>query len=153
MNFKEILMWTKHDFLGYGECSGLVASGYHACPICGPSINAWYSQSQKKMVYQGHEKFLPTNHPLWWGYLGRPPKTWEVSPQYDVWQESLHGFSMKSLSIFHALPYWRKLLINHLLDPMNIFKNVGQMLWEYLSRVQDNKKACDDLQKVGILYM
>ena len=27
MNLRGILMWTMHDFLGYGECSGLATSG------------------------------------------------------------------------------------------------------------------------------
>ena len=39
-DLKSILMWIMHDFLGYGECTGLAANGYHACPICGPGINA-----------------------------------------------------------------------------------------------------------------
>ena len=60
---------------------------------------------------------------------------------------------MKLLSIFHELPYWRKLLINHLLDPMHIFKNVGQILWEHLVGTQDNKKSRDDLQEAEILHM
>ena len=64
LNLNGILMWTMHNFLGYGECSGLATSGYHACPHCGPAINARYSQSLKKMIYQGHKRFLPDNHPL-----------------------------------------------------------------------------------------
>ena len=36
---------------------------------------------------------------------------------------------------------------------MHIFKNVGQTLWEHLSRAQDNKKACKDLQEAQILSM
>ena len=70
-----------------------------------------------------------------------------------MWQASPGALGTKKLSIFHALPYWRKILINHLLDPMHIFKNVGQMLWEHLSRAQDNKKACGDLQEVRIPSM
>ena len=31
---------------------------------------------------------------------------------------------MKRISIFYELPYWKDLLIYHLLDPMQIFKNV-----------------------------
>ena len=139
-----------HDLLGYGECSGLATSAYHACPIRGPRINAQYSQSLKKMVYQCHKMFLPLNHPLQAGFLGRPPKTWDVSSLYNVWQASPSALGMKLLSTFHSLPYWRKLLINHLLDPMHIFKNVGQTLWEHLSGEQDNKKSFEDLQEGGI---
>lgn len=85
VNLRGILMWTMHDFPGYGECSGLATSGYYVCHICGPSINARYSSSLKKMVYQGHTRFLPANHPLREGSLGRPPKTWTTSSQYNSW--------------------------------------------------------------------
>lgn len=153
LNLRAILMWTMHDFPGYGECSGLATSGYYACPLCGPEINARYSRSLKKMVYEGHKRFLPNDHPLRGGFLGRPPKTWSVSSQYNAWQSNPGCLGMKRLSIFHELPYWRKLLINHLLDPMHIFKNVGQILWEHLVGTRDNKKSRDDLQEAEILHM
>ena len=99
-------MWIMHDFQGYGECSGLVNSGYHAFLICGlATINAKYSQSLKKMVYQGHKMFLPSDHRLRARFLKRPPKTWDVSSHYNVWQESPSALGMKQLSIFHSLPY------------------------------------------------
>ena len=43
-----IIMWTMHDFLGYGECTGLATSGYHAYPICGANLQTRYSKSLKK---------------------------------------------------------------------------------------------------------
>lgn len=141
LNLRAILIWTMHDFPGYGECSGLATSGYYVCPLCCPTINARYSRSLKKMVYEGHRRFLPNDHPLRGGFLGAALKTWSMSSQYNAWQENPGYIRMKRLSIFHELPYWRKLLINHLLDPMHIFKNVGQILWEHLVGTQDNKKA------------
>ena len=77
-----ILMWTMHDFPGYGECTGLAVSGYHACPICGPNLQARYSKYLKKMVYEGH---VPKGHFMRDGYLGRPPQErWSPSMQYDA---------------------------------------------------------------------
>ena len=106
VNLKAILMLTMHDSPGYKECSGLAkTSGYHACPICGPTINARYLQSLKKMVYKGHKMFLTSYYPLQERFLVRPPKTWDVFSQYDVWQASLGALGMKQLSIFHSLPY------------------------------------------------
>ena len=84
-----------HDFLGYGEYSGLATTSYHACPICGMTINARYSQSLKKMVYQGHKMFLPSDHLLRAGFLGRAPKTWDVSSRNDVWQANPGALGMK----------------------------------------------------------
>ena len=34
-NLRAILMWTMHDYPGYGDVSKFNTQGYHACPICG----------------------------------------------------------------------------------------------------------------------
>ena len=56
---------------------------------------------------------------------------------------------MKRLSILHQLPYWNDLLINHLLDPMHIFKNVGEVLWKTITGKKESKGQRDDLQDQG----
>ena len=56
---------------------------------------------------------------------------------------------MKRLSIFHTLPYWDKLLINHLLDPMHIFKNIGETIWKTITGQKESKGQRDDLQSLG----
>ena len=53
-----------HDFLGYGECSGLATSGNNACPKCGLDLYVGYSISLSKMIYQGRKRLLPINNPL-----------------------------------------------------------------------------------------
>ena len=53
---------------------------------------------------------------------------------------------MKRLSIFYDLPYWGALQINHLLDPMHIFKNVGAAIWTHLVSGSDTLGAREDLQ-------
>ena len=58
---------------------------------------------------------------------------------------------MKWLSIFHKLPYWGDLLINHLLDPMHIFKNVAQQIWDHITSARDNLGVREDLQLSGRL--
>jgi hypothetical protein len=40
---------------------------------------------------------------------------------------------MKRKSIFYELPYWKDLLISHLLDPMHIFKNVPDSIFRHIS--------------------
>lgn len=55
---------------------------------------------------------------------------------------------MKRLSIFHKLPYWSGLLINHLLDPMHIFKNVSCSIWQHLVGERDTRGARDDLREM-----
>ena len=58
---------------------------------------------------------------------------------------------MKMFSNLFELPYWTSLLINHLLDPMHIFKNVGSLLWDHTSGAKDTHGARADLQEVGIM--
>ena len=37
---KGILLWTMHDYPGYGDVSRYVVAGNHACPICGPNLDS-----------------------------------------------------------------------------------------------------------------
>ena len=58
---------------------------------------------------------------------------------------------MKRLSILHNLPYWDDLLINHLLDPMHIFKNVGSLIWDHLIGAKDSRSAREDLRQADVM--
>ena len=40
---------------------------------------------------------------------------------------------MKRKSIFYELPYWKDLLISQLLNPMHIFKNVPDYIFQHIS--------------------
>jgi hypothetical protein len=53
------------------------------------------------------------------------------------------------LSIFFELPYKEDLKINHLLDPMHIFKNVATTVWEHLMGIRDSLAIDMDLQCYG----
>lgn len=68
-------------------------------------------------------------------------------------QRHHEGFppGMKRFSILYELPYWTSLRINHLLDPMHIFKNVGSLLWDHITGRKDSHGARADLQDVGIM--
>ena len=63
-NLRAILMWTMHDYPGYGDVSKFSIQGYHACPICGPKLQAHYGAHLKKMVDEGNTRFLPMDHPM-----------------------------------------------------------------------------------------
>ena len=149
-----ILMWTMHDWPGYGECSGLSISGYNACPLCGPRLDSRYSKALRKNVYQVHVRYLPENHELRDGNLGRPPPSALKASDWKLkWEEcgNLACPGMKRLSIFHQLPYWGDLLINHLLDPMHIFKNVADILWKTMTGNKETKGQRDDLEEIGCM--
>jgi len=40
---------------------------------------------------------------------------------------------MKRKSMFYEIPYWEHLKIAHLLDTVNILKNVSSSLWRHIS--------------------
>jgi hypothetical protein len=50
------------------------------------------------------------------------------------------------LFIYLDLPYWEDLKINHVVDPMNIFKNVAMMVWDHLMGVGDSLGIRMDFQ-------
>lgn len=52
----------------------------------------------------------------------------------------------EKLSIFYTLEYWKSLKITHLLDPMHIFKNVGEQLWRHLVGDADSQSGRKDLE-------
>jgi len=62
---RAILMWTIQYYPGYGLISGCATKGYQGCPICGPNADSRFSKRLKKMIFQGHRRYLPTNHPFW----------------------------------------------------------------------------------------
>ena len=75
-------------------------------------------------------------------------KGWE---DMKLWYHEGLPDGMKRFSILFELPYWTSFLINHLLYPMHIFKNVGSLLWDHISGVKDTHGARADLQEVGIM--
>lgn len=95
------------------------------------------------MIYEGHQAYLPDGHEFREGFLGRRPPhmcTKEWKDMKSWYHESLLD-RMKRFSILFELPCSTSLLINHLLDPMHIFKNVGSLLWDHISGVKDTHGA------------
>jgi hypothetical protein len=60
---KAILMWTIHDFPGYGIVSCCQHQGYKACPPCGSNIVSRWSKELGKPVFEGSRKWLQISHP------------------------------------------------------------------------------------------
>jgi hypothetical protein len=57
-----VLMWTIHDFPGYGTVGGFFHQGYAACPWCGPELGAEHSIELGKQTYGGTRRWLPDDH-------------------------------------------------------------------------------------------
>ena len=50
------------------------------------------------------------------------------------------------ISIFYELPYWKDLLISHILDPMHILKNVLDSIFGHISgKEKDNLSSRRDI--------
>ncbi len=60
---RAILMWTIHDFLGYGIVFGCQHQGYKACPPCGSNIVSRWSKELGKPIFEGSRRWLQRNHP------------------------------------------------------------------------------------------
>jgi hypothetical protein len=130
---RAMLLWTIHDFPGYGTVGGFSHQGYAACPWCGQDLGAEHSLELGKCTYGGTRRWLPPHHPYradamkehFNGHKEERPLPRAVSVEeqmqhaadYAVWKagvsrdgatgdpSKVHG--VKRLSILHRLPYWK----------------------------------------------
>jgi hypothetical protein len=58
-----VLLWTIHDYLGYGTVGSFAHQGYAGCPYCGPELGAEHSVELGKKIYKGTQCWLDPNHP------------------------------------------------------------------------------------------
>ncbi|MCO5547809.1 hypothetical protein L7F22_001261 [Adiantum nelumboides] len=75
-------------------------------------------------------------------------RDWHEAPWDAAGGRPIEG--MKKLNAFYSLPYWEDLLINHLLDPMDVFKNVAVGIWQHINGDMDSVKAYKDLEELGV---
>ncbi|XP_073153787.1 uncharacterized protein [Henckelia pumila] len=85
-SLKAILLWTINDFPAYGNMSGCVVKGYHACPICAENTYSTRLKHSRKMSYTGHRRFLPLNHPY-----RRQKKTFNGNQEFNPAPNPLSG--------------------------------------------------------------
>jgi hypothetical protein len=128
-----MLLWTIHDFPGYGTVGGFSHQGYAACPWCGSELGAEHSIELGKCTYGGTRRWLPDDHPYksedmkdhFNGNMEDRPKPqlvtvdnqMQYAADYESWKaggyrdggggdpSKLHG--VKRLSILNRLPYWK----------------------------------------------
>ena len=63
-HLRAMLLWTIHDFPGYGTVGGFSHQGYAACPWCGIELGAEHSMELGKCTYGGIRRWLPNDHPF-----------------------------------------------------------------------------------------
>ena len=130
---RAVLLWTIHDFPGYGTVAGVAHQGYAACPVCGPHFKGEHSVELGKQTYTDTRRWLPHNDP-WRSptmkdhFNGREEVRGKPSVvtaeeqvsranEYQKWLDKgnreggvgdpskVHGVKRKS--ILHNLPYWK----------------------------------------------
>jgi hypothetical protein len=57
-----MLLWTIHDYPGYGTMGGFAHQGYVGCPYCGPDLGAQHSIELGKQIYGRTRRWLDRNH-------------------------------------------------------------------------------------------
>lgn len=86
-SLRACLMWTLHDFPGYGLVSGLATKGFKGCPICGPNTVSRYSKVLRKNVYCNcHRRYLPADH-----YFRGDFAAFDYGAERNVEMDSLSG--------------------------------------------------------------
>ena len=130
---RAVLLWTIHDFPGYGTVAGVAHQGYAACPVCGPHFKGEHSIELGKQTYTNTRRWLAHDDP--WrspemkehfnGRLevrGKPnvvnaDEQVRRATEYQTWLDTdnkegaagdpskTHG--VKKRSILHNMPYWK----------------------------------------------
>jgi hypothetical protein len=59
---RAMLIWTIHDFPGYGIVGGFAHQGLAACLWCGEALGKEHSIELDKQTYGGCRRWLPMNH-------------------------------------------------------------------------------------------
>ncbi|KAL3702571.1 hypothetical protein R1sor_020593 [Riccia sorocarpa] len=157
---KGVLLWTMHDYPGYAQVSGFQTSGYAACPTCGPALPVARSSHLSKQVYMSYSTYLPMDDPLRSTGAERnnvaPPipldMNWWEQRWRDVEEDHIPAerAGLKRWSILHRLPYWKDLMIQHLVDPMHIEANVTKSLIKRIFGEKDDKLARRACEEFGV---
>ncbi|XP_073045885.1 uncharacterized protein [Primulina eburnea] len=151
-SLRAVLLWTINDFPAYGNMSGCVVKGYHACPICVEETYSTRLKHCRKISYTGHRRYLLSSHPY-----RRQKKAFNGKQEFNLAPKPLSGNEIlervqrinyhcgkfsgklqsknndgitcwKKKSIFFELEYWKDLHVRHVLDVMHIEKNVCESL-------------------------
>ncbi|XP_075481194.1 uncharacterized protein LOC142521906 [Primulina tabacum] len=177
-SLRAVLLWTINDFPAYGNMSGCIVKGYHACPICGEETYSTRLKHSRKIAYTGHRSFLPISHL----YI-RQKKAFNGNQEFKPAPKPLTGNEVlerverinyrlgkmsgklqlkvgdekscwKKKSIFFELKYWKNLHVRHVLDVMHIEKNVCESLigtlLDITGKTKDGVAARLDLMEMNL---
>ncbi|XP_075645867.1 uncharacterized protein LOC142617058 [Castanea sativa] len=171
------LLWTIHDYPGFGNVSGWRTKGYHSCYTCNDEP---YSEAlESKIGFINHRAYLPMEHRwrhsrLHNGLSEKRKRSLEL--QVGKIQEQLdrmpniilgkHPSNKKrqligepnwsKVSILYKLPYWKNKKLKHNIDVMHVEKNISESAYGTLLGIEgkskDTDKARIDLQNMNFRH-
>jgi Transposase family tnp2/Domain of unknown function (DUF4218)/Transposase-associated domain/Domain of unknown function (DUF4216) len=149
-NLRALLFVTINDWPALSNLSGQSNKGYQACTHCLDETDSFYLKHCRKVVYMGHRRFLPLNHPLRGKckhFKGEPetrakPMFRDGKTVFSMMKdvrvvfgkgrgsqqvpndENGHTPMWKKKSILWELPYWKSLEVRNAIDVMHLTKNL-----------------------------
>ncbi|XP_073298510.1 uncharacterized protein [Primulina huaijiensis] len=164
-SLRDVLLWTINDFPAYGNMSGCVVKGNHACSICAEETYSTRLKHCRKMSYTGHRRFLPLSLPY-----RRQKKAFNGKQEFNLAPKPLSGVkvpvgdssnvrnlvSMKDLKLFGLKSHDYHTLMQQLLPvairgvlPKHVRDTITRLCFFFnvlYSKVIDVLKL-DDLQR------
>jgi hypothetical protein len=176
-DLRALLFVTINDLPALSNLSGQSDKGYKACTHCLEGIESIYLRNYLKVVYMGHHRFLPKNHPLrkkGKHFKGEPdtrPKPFHHLGKYvhDMVKDVIVIFGKGSgiqpilndedrcaamwrkKSIFWELPYWQISEVCNGIDVMHLTKNLCMNLLAFLDvygASKDTIEAREDFKQM-----
>ena len=169
-DLRALLFIAINDWPALSNLSGQSNKRYQACTHYLEKTDSLYLKNCKKVVYMGHRRFLPLNHPLrrkGKHFKGQPAT--RAKPMFrngkrvfsmvkDVHvvfgkgrgsqqisnDENGHALMWKKKSILWELPYWEVLEICNAIDVMHLTKNLCVNLLGFLSSYGQEKGTLEE---------
>ena len=174
-DLRALLFVTINDWPALSNLSGQSNKGYNACTHCFGDIRGVFLKKCRKVVYLGHRRFLPANHPVrkkGKHFKGKADHL--TKPRNRTGEDVLdmvndvkvvfgkghgsqpipkdangHAPMWKKKSIFWDLPYWQVLEVRSSIDVMHLTKNLCVNLLGFMGvygKPKDTFEARQDLR-------
>ena len=173
-DLRALLFVTINDWPALSNLSGQSNKGYNACMHCFDDIKGIFLKKCQKVMYLGHRRFLPVNHPLrkkdkhFKGKADHQTKSGNRTGEdvlnmvkdvkvvfgkaygsEPIWNDAGGHAPMWKKSIFWELPYWQVLEVCSAIDVMHLTKNLCVNLLGFMGvygKPKDTLEAQEDLQ-------
>jgi len=83
------LLWTIHDYPGYGDLSGWSTKGTYACAVCQSDTESIRLKHGRKESFMGHRRFLDLSHPF-----RRDKKKFNNEEEHRIAPKRLSGYEV-----------------------------------------------------------